>query len=86
MTGRVQRTDGADHPRDESPGRGRNLTSEENSTTDSGTSCRSYLQSRPPDSKAEPMPVLSVVGVVLLTLWLVETILFLLSYKQSKSS
>lgn len=32
------------------------------------------------------MPILSILGVVLLALWLVETILFLLSYRQSKSS
>jgi hypothetical protein len=32
------------------------------------------------------MPFLAILGVVLLGLWLVETILFLLSYRQSKSS
>jgi hypothetical protein len=32
------------------------------------------------------MPILAILGVVLLALWLVETILFLLSYRQSKSS
>jgi hypothetical protein len=32
------------------------------------------------------MPFLAILGVVLLALWLVETILFLLSYRQSKSS
>lgn len=32
------------------------------------------------------MTLLPIVGVALLALWLVETILFLLSYRQSKSS
>jgi hypothetical protein len=32
------------------------------------------------------MDALPVVGLVLLTLWLVETVLFLLVYRQSKSS
>ena len=39
-----------------------------------------------PDPREETMSLLPIAGLALLALWLVETVLFLIVYRQSKGS